>query len=62
MDTHYGWNKLSPDVLEPLSTVKVKKASANYNIKIILNATGNRMESIDNESVEGECIMISPGY
>ena len=49
-----GWNKLSPDVLELLSTVKVKKASENYNIEILLNATGNRMESIDNESIEGE--------
>ena len=29
---------------------------------MVLNANGNRMESINNESVEGKQIMIPPGY
>ena len=59
---HYGWNKLSPDVLKLLSTVKVKKASLHFNIEIKLNVTGNVIESINNESLECEQIMIPPGY
>ena len=59
---HYGWNKLLPKVLKILSTVKVKKANIHFNIEIILNATGNRMESIDHEIVDGEQMMIPPGF
>ena len=59
---HYGCNKLSPDVLKLISTVKVKKASLYFNIEMILNATGNRMESINNEILDGEKIIVPPEY
>ena len=59
---HCGWNKLSPEVLILLYTVKVNKASLNSNIEILLNAAGNRNKSIYNERIESEHKMIQPNY
>ena len=51
---HYGWNKLSHDILTLFSKTKVKEASLHKNKEILLNVAGYRMKSNDNEIVEGQ--------
>ena len=57
---HYGWNKLSHDLLTMLSKTKVEEITLHLSKSVLLNAAGNRMKSNDNESKEGQYKSISP--
>ena len=59
---HHGWNKLSTDALDLISTAKIKKGKSTWYLGIILNVAGNRIKSNDNDSVEGENRMLPPRY
>ena len=59
---HYGWNKLSHDILIQLPKTKVTEVGLNGNKQVVLDQAGYMIQSNDDQSVQGNNKLIPTGY